>query len=209
MDSFLFFDAVILGAGDFPSHPLPLSVLRSAPYVCCCDSAAVEYVARVGVPDAIVGDGDSLPDSFKQRYADIWHHVGEQDDNDQTKATRHCVGHGFRRMAYLGATGKREDHTLGNISLMAQYVVDFGIEPVMLTDHGVFMASTCHIELPTTAGQQVSVFNIGSRHIQSSGLRWPCRAFTNWWQGTLNEAMADRVAIDSDGSVIVYLCYLE
>ena len=33
-------EAVIVGNGDFPSHPFPLAVLDQAPCVVCCDGAA-------------------------------------------------------------------------------------------------------------------------------------------------------------------------
>lgn len=104
------FDAVILCNGEFPTHPKALEVLHNAKYLCCCDGAAEECLAHGICPDAIVGDGDSLPKALKERYADIVHIVKEQEFNDMTKATRFCKNRG-PRIAYLGATGKREDHT--------------------------------------------------------------------------------------------------
>ena len=96
-----------------------------------------------------MGDGDSLPAGLKAQYADIFHAVSEQEDNDLTKATRFAIGllkastkeNGEKqppRLAYLGATGKREDHTLGNIALMMRYLRDFAILPEMYTDYGWF-----------------------------------------------------------------------
>ena len=39
-------------------------------------------------PHAIIGDGDSLPQAFKEQYKDILHVVEElSNDNDLTKAT--------------------------------------------------------------------------------------------------------------------------
>ena len=102
------FDAVILANGSFPTADEPLRLLREARYVVCCDGAARHWPQC----DAIVGDGDSVPDDLRQRLIQ----VSEQEDNDLTKATRHCMARGLRRLAYLGATGRREDHTLGNIS---------------------------------------------------------------------------------------------
>lgn len=201
------YDAVILAAGDYPSHPIPLHVLNSAKFVCCCDSAAVEYINHGGKPDAIVGDGDSMPQAFKERYRNIWHQVEEQADNDQTKATRFCAGMGFRKIAYIGATGRREDHTLGNISLMARYPHDYGVEPTMFTDYGFFKPCLDNITIATRPGLQVSVFNLAAKKISATGLQWPVYAFTEWWQGTLNEATGDTVRIESDGDVVVFVTY--
>lgn len=152
-------DAVIIGNGDFPTAEIPLAAISNARYVCCCDGAAASYISCGFVPDAIVGDGDSLDEVFKEKYRDILHIIDEQDDNDQTKATRHCLSMGFRSIAYVGATGKREDHTLGNISLIERYRNEMGIDAVMLTDHGYFVAAEGDAEFETFAGQQVSIFN--------------------------------------------------
>ena len=63
-------EAVILGNGDYPSHPYPLDLLQQAPYVVCCDGAANEYIHRGHTPDAIIGDGDSLSAENKKKFAD-------------------------------------------------------------------------------------------------------------------------------------------
>ena len=122
------FDAVILAHGDFPQAEIPLDLLRQAPFVCACDGAVNHYPQA----DAIVGDGDSVPESLRNRLIQI----EEQEDNDLTKATRYCLSKGMKRIVYLGTTGKREDHTLGNISLIVRYVQEMGIEPLLATDYG-------------------------------------------------------------------------
>lgn len=201
------FDAVVLCAGDFPTHDIPLCVLRDAPYLCCCDGAAVQAVSHGLQPDAIVGDGDSLPDDFKRQYSGIIHLVSEQEYNDMTKATRHCIRRGARRIAYVGATGKREDHTMGNISLLAYYLDSLSVQPVMLTDYGFFVPASGSRTFGSFARQQVSIFNVSSRSIVSEGLRWPSYAYSALWQGMLNEAEADTFTLRADGTYIVYRTY--
>ena len=200
-------DAVVLCAGDFPTHDIPLCVLRDAPYLCCCDGAAVQAVSHGLQPDAIVGDGDSLPDDFKRQYSGIIHLVSEQEYNDMTKATRHCIRRGARRIAYVGATGKREDHTMGNISLLAYYLDSLSVQPVMLTDYGFFVPASGSRTFGSFARQQVSIFNVSSRSIVSEGLRWPSYAYSALWQGMLNEAEADTFTLRADGTYIVYRTY--
>ena len=186
---------------------IPLAALANARYVCCCDGAAAGYISRGFVPDAIVGDGDSLSKELKEKYHDILHIVSEQEDNDLTKATRHCLSMGFRSIAYVGATGRREDHTLGNISLIERYRNEMGIDAVMLTDHGYFFAAEGDAEFDTFAGQQVSIFNFSCGKIESSGLKWHSYAYGSWWQGTLNEAEGTGVKFSADGSYLVFFTY--
>ena len=112
---------VILAAGDFPTHEVPLRALREADFVVCCDSA---YKAirneELGIRNyVVIGDGDSLSEQDKAALADRWIHVAEQDYNDLHKAMCWATAQ-FRipnsEFRILAACGKREDHTLGNIS---------------------------------------------------------------------------------------------
>lgn len=172
----------------------------------CCDRAGLTAVAHGLQPTAIVGDGDSLPDDFKQRYRHLWHHVSEQDDNDLTKATRYCISRGATRITYLAATGLREDHTIGNIFLLVRYARDFGVEVEMVTDTGRFLAATGTRTFHCRPGQQVSIFRAQATDIASTGLRWDAYTYDEPWQGTLNEATADTFTIHASGTYLVYLC---
>ena len=193
------FDAVIVANGQFPTHRIPLEVLENAPHIVACDGA-VNYVPYA---EAVVGDGDSVPEEYLDRLI----RIDEQEDNDQTKATRYCLQQGWRNIAYLGATGKREDHTLGNISLLVRYYRELGVNGIMFTDYGFFTPSNGPCLFDSFMGQQVSIFNFSCARIQSEGLRWNSYAYEQWWQGTLNEALSDRFSIDADGYYLVYQTY--
>lgn len=193
------FDTVIVANGEFPTHFIPLEVLNNARHIVACDGA----IRHVPEAEAVVGDGDSVPAEYRDRLI----HIEEQEDNDLTKATRHCLQRGWHTIAYIGATGKREDHTLGNISLLMRYFRDFGIRGVMFTDHGTFMPANGRRTFKAFPGQQVSIFNFGCTRISSEGLRWNSYAYSEWWQGTLNEALADEFTLDADGYYMVYQTY--
>ena len=201
------FDAVILGAGDFPSNSIPLTILERAPYICCCDGAGATLMRHGVMPDAIIGDGDSLDEEFKKKNANIIHLVHEQDDNDLTKATRFCLNNGLTNIAYLGATGKREDHTIANISLMLTYKNKWGISPTMITDYGYFVPAKGNNEFETFKGQQVSIFNVSCTRLAATGLRWEPYVFEHLWQGALNEATGQHVIFECNGDYIVFLTH--
>ena len=101
--------AVILDNGEWCAMETVKEWVSKAAYTVCCDGAAEKAFASGILPNAIVGDGDSLSHAMKSRYADILHLLGEQDYNDQTKAVRFLKSKGMNRIAILGATGKRED----------------------------------------------------------------------------------------------------
>ena len=206
------FSAVILAAGDFPNHVLPLRILRTAKNLIVCDGALEELLDYEIAPTAVVGDGDSLSEELKQRYAHIYHPISEQEFNDLTKATLFARSHlkmdapthTRPRFCYLGATGKREDHTLGNISLMLYYYRQLAIDPVMITDYGYFVAASGSMRFASYPGQQVSIFNATCKELSSSGLKWDIYPFSELWQGTLNEALSSEFTVHADGDYLLY-----
>ena len=206
------FHSVILAAGDFPTHVLPLRILRTADNLIVCDGALKNLLEYEIEPTAVVGDGDSLPEELKQRYAHIYHHISEQEFNDLTKATLFARSHlkmdasthTRPRFCYLGATGKREDHTLGNISLMLYYYRQLSIAPLMLTDYGWFVPASGTNTFSSFAGQQVSIFNASCKELSSEGLKWDIYSFAEIWQGTLNEALSTSFTIHADGDYLIY-----
>lgn len=202
------FDAVILANGEFPTHPCPLSLLRDAPFLCCCDGAALTAVSHGLKPDAVVGDGDSLSADMKEKLGDIFHHVSEQEDNDLTKATRFCLSKGFGRIAYVGASGKREDHAIANIFLMERYARVFHMAPLLFTDTGIFsVAHSGDNMFHSFPRQQVSIFNVSCSRISSNGLRWNSYPYTELWQGTLNESLGKMFSLQTDGTCLVFQTY--
>ena len=195
--------AVVLANGAYPSHEIPLRLLQEAEMVVCCDGAANEYISRGGMPTAIVGDGDSID----PRHRFLLHRMEEQDDNDLTKAVHYLREQGITEIDILGATGKREDHTLANISLLIEYLKE-GIEVRMFTDEGVFLPCLDHADVEgLEIGQPISIFNFGATDFQSDGLLYSLYDFNNWWQGTLNEAVSEKVSIRAKGYFLVFLTY--
>ena len=191
------FDAVIVANGQFPSHAVPLDILKGARHIVCCDGA----IHHVPSAEVIIGDGDSVPDEYRNRLICI----EEQDDNDLTKATRYCLSQGWQKIAYLGATGLREDHTLGNISLLMRYYREMNVKGMMFTDYGFFTPAYGNRTFSTMKGQQVSIYNFGCHQLSSEGLRWDCYNFDQWW--TLNEALTDTFSISADSYYLVYQTY--
>ena len=193
------FDAVIVANGQFPSHAVPLDILKGARHIVCCDGA----IHHVPSAEVIIGDGDSVPDEYRNRLICI----EEQDDNDLTKATRYCLSQGWQKIAYLGATGLREDHTRGNISLLMRYYREMNVKGMMFTDYGFFTPAYGNRTFSTMKGHQVSIYNFGCHQLSSEGLRWDCYNFDQWWQGTLNEALTDTFSISADSYYLVYQTY--
>lgn len=200
-------ETAIIANGKFPDHPLPLSYLLKAKRVICCDGAADSLIDFGLVPFAIVGDCDSVNKKIAEKYQDRLFIDVDQETNDLTKSVKWCSGRGYDDIVILGGTGKREDHTLGNISLLVEYASFIKVK--MVTDAGIFFPVMESTRINTQKGQQVSVFSIDpSIEISSTGLKYKLdhKKLSNWWTATLNEAEEKSVTLEFDkGRLLIFL----
>jgi len=200
---------VVVADGSFPSHPIPLSYIEEADVIVCCDGSTGSLVTAGYLPDAIVGDMDSLDAELAERFADRIHADNDQETNDLTKTVLWCRNCGYNEITIVGATGKREDHTLGNISLLADYSEYIKVR--MVTDTGIILPFKKSCKIETFKGQQISIFSINpDTEITSSGLKYSLagKKLRNWWEATLNEAVGDVVKLEFEGgAVLVFLLF--
>lgn len=198
-------DAVILANGDFPKHEIPLSILRNNDYIVCCDGAVDKLVPAGLHPKAIVGDCDSLSEENRRKYADIMHRIKEQETNDLTKSVKFCIEQGKKNIVILGATGNREDHTIANISLLADYL-EYTTDICIISDFGIFNAIEEDATFESVSQQQVSIFSLNPSKISTENLKYPIkdRILTNWWQATLNEAISAEFKIITNAKTIIF-----
>ena len=162
----------------------------------------------------VIGDGDSLTEDDKQTLGDRWLQVDEQDYNDLHKAMEWVSAEcGTRNSEFkiIAATGKREDHTLGNISYLVTFAEEHpGADIEMLTDYGRFTSMRGRRRFVSFPRQQVSIFTMNPDcPIDSEGLRWPLDGFhaRRWWNATLNEAVGTEFSLSTDGWLVVFQTY--
>jgi thiamine pyrophosphokinase len=202
----MLYKTIIIADGSFPENEIPLAFLRNASKIICCDGGAGNLIKAGFIPDAIVGDLDSLDSATAQLYSDRLFPDKDQETNDLTKAVMWCSGNGLKDIVILGATGKREDHTIGNISLLSEYVNLVNV--IMVTDTGIFIPYKEHVKSETFIGQQISIFSTNSETLVSSeGLKFKLSEtkLRNWWVASLNEAIEEQIELKfSGGPIIVY-----
>jgi thiamine pyrophosphokinase len=200
---------VILANGEFPTHEIPLSYLRNAERIVACDGATENLLNFGLTPDYIVGDLDSISAELKQRFSAILFHIPEQLTNDLTKAVHFCLEHGWDEITILGATGKREDHTLGNLSLLTDYVENIKVQ--LLTNYGIFTPQLQTATYESYPGQQISIFSLTPTSLFTfNNLLYPIanQSLTSWWQGTLNEAISDHFTVQiNQGKGLIFREY--
>lgn len=216
----------IIANGLFPTREDATERIVDADWVVCCDGSLGKYLnwrrQQSFVPShriSVVGDGDSIAAQWLTEASsegiDLQHvTIAEQEDNDLTKAVRHVMesaAEHIEAIDILGATGLREDHTIGNVSLLAYYAqkhpeVRFRI----ISDYGIMIPMQGHGRFDAVPGQQISLFSLTPQvPISVKGLRYPInnRRIEWWWEATLNEALEDHFEV-SGGTIIVYLKHI-
>jgi thiamine pyrophosphokinase len=204
--------AVILANGLFPVHPEPKKTLDNADNIVCTDGA-IQHTAKLKKdPVAIVGDFDSTPEALMEKYKHLVFMDTDQETNDLTKSVYWCKNNGFTEVDIVGATGIREDHTLGNISLLVTY--NKLLKARMITDFGIFIHLAQTTNIPCFPGQGISVFSLSSdTSIQSENLKFPLDGIklSSWWKGTLNIAQDDnfKLIVENNTDIIVFLKHID
>ena len=206
----------ILANGDAPRHPIPRQILSEASLLVCCDGALATARALGREPDFVVGDGDSIPPPDRESLGERFVHISEQDSNDLAKAFRFVCSHATQppsslHIAILGATGLREDHTLGNIFRLVEFTAMVP-DTSIYTDTGVFEAVRSERTFDASPGAPVSVFApIPGTAVSSKGLQWPLNgvSLASLWSGTLNRATGHSFTLCTDGNpILVYRPYM-
>lgn len=202
-------EIIILADGQFPTNPIPLALLRSGRSIVCCDGATMKLVAAGLEPTFVIGDLDSLLPEYKIRFADRLFQDPDQETNDLTKAFDFACRNGAKKVIILGATGLREDHTLGNIALLTNY--SSKLETEIYTDTGRFVSLSQSARLQSYPKQQVSIFSLTPQTLLTlKNLKYPLenKALLSWWEGTLNEALGDWFELEfTEGRFLVFLLY--
>lgn len=183
----------------------------------------------LSLPCIVTGDMDSIKPEMKGFLSakGILKPNPDQETNDQTKAFETAmdwISEDIRRrphtaaasvpdnatasyryrINFIGATGLREDHTIGNMGLLMEYaghkaVKDGQVVLRMISDYCIAFPMTGSGSFECGTGRAVSVFSPDpSLRLVSDGLQWQTEnvRFTNWWQATLNRSSKERVALE-------------
>lgn len=196
---------VILAAGDFPKKGgTAWKLLATATRVVACDSAADAYRRRFRKwPDVIIGDLDSIPPHFLlSPFSFLLVRDADQNTNDLEKAIRYCAKQGWSDPMIVGATGKREDHAIGNVFR----ALDYGCE--IVTDRGRFIPVRGKATFKVKKGMAVSIFAPDPKtRMTSCGLEWSLDEvkFKNLYCATLNRTTGTRVTLTTTKPVSVFI----
>jgi thiamine pyrophosphokinase len=117
--------ALVIANGEPPKKQRLQSLAREANIIVCADGGANIALKFGVVPDAIVGDLDSIHAEALVRFRRVpTYEDRDEETTDLEKAILWAIKAKFDHITVVGATGKRIDHSVGNLGVLAKYYPD-------------------------------------------------------------------------------------
>ena len=163
--------ALIICNGNPPPEKLLHQLWQEADYRVAADGGANQLYCYNLIPDAVVGDFDSInPEVRKKLPNSKLFHVKEQDTNDADKAVRHCLKRECTEIHILGAEGSRNDQFLSSL-----FKYSLNVHLILWTslEHMEFIHDTWKQNLPQ--GTILSLLPLfgGAQGVVTQGLEFP------------------------------------
>lgn len=199
---------VIVGGGALDVHLLHQLAANGAHLVGADGGGDVIREAGL-LPEAIVGDFDSLADPADWDARTRLLHLTEQETTDFEKALYSTAA---PVTIALGMTGKRFDHTLAALDAVTRYATARRV--ILVDEDDIALALAAPFDFTVEAGSRVSVHPLtATRFAHSTGLKYPLdglRLAPGVRTGTSNEASAATFSITPQaGDPGVWLLILE
>lgn len=157
----------LLGGGEVGPGDLNLALKRANTLV-AADSGAQAALSAGVMPDAVIGDMDSLSGEARAKIPpDRLFPIREQDSTDFDKALRSITAPLVLGVGFLGA---RVDHQLATFNALVRQAE----RPcILIGPHEIVFHAPPVLEVDLAPGQVVSLFPLSRVSGQSSGLEWP------------------------------------
>jgi thiamine pyrophosphokinase len=191
---------IVVGAGDVSVEDIRLVGTSGYPVV-AADGGAIACLEAGIVPDAVIGDLDSLGGRAALIPEGRLHRVTEQDTTDFDKCLRHVAA---PLVLAVGVTGPRLDHTL---AVCTTLVARAAMRAIVVGETDLIFHAPPRLALDLPAGSRLSLFPMAPVTGRSEGLRWPidgiCFAPAGRI-GTSNEVTGPvRLSFDGHGMLVI------
>jgi thiamine pyrophosphokinase len=184
----------LVGGGPVSATMLALARAH-APRLVAADGGADRLLRLGAVPEAVIGDFDSVSAAAQAAFADRLHPITEQETTDFDKALRSVAAPFTLGVGFAGA---RLDHGLAVLNTLARYP---DRRCLILGPRDVTFLAPPDLTLDLPRGTRLSLFPLGPVRGRSRGLVWPIEGigFTPGGAiGTSNRVEAGPVRLEFD-----------
>lgn len=192
----------LAGGGPFTARDLALCLAR-APVAVAADGGADGLLRRGIVPQAVIGDFDSVTEAARLQIPQgRQHRIAEQETTDFDKSLR-LIDAPF--VLALGFAGARLDHGLAAFNTL---VARADRRCILIGPKDLAFAAPPRLTLDLVAGEVLSLFPMARVTGHSSGLEWPIDGLDfapDGRIGTSNRVASRRVELsfDAPGMLVI------
>ncbi len=159
----------MVGGGPTDAETLSLA-LSLAPRLVAADSGAAAALAAGHVPEAVIGDMDSLAETdLALMPQERVHRITEQDSTDFDKCLTTIRA---PLIVGLGFTGARLDHQLAAFNSLVRHPRQ---RCILIGSQEIILLAPPALRLDLDKGAVLSLFPMGAVEGASEGLEWPLR----------------------------------
>lgn len=184
-------------------------------YITAADGGIKNCLSAKADPDAVIGDMDSIDQQdiralkSDPKDTDFIKYGPDKDESDAQLALEHTAGKVKGKIAVVGALGKRLDHALANIYLLAAPALIKRDIHIFSQYSDVFVTDKT-IEISGSPGKRVTLISISpyTYFISSSGLKYPLeqeRLYQSPVRGLSNAFIADYARLDITEGILLIL----
>lgn len=157
----------LVGGGPVPARDLKLALAR-APQAVAADSGADRLLAAGILPQAVIGDLDSISPAGRAALPqDRVHHLPDQDTTDFDKALRSIAA---PLVLAVGFSGARMDHGLAVMNTLLSHP---DRRCIVIGPRDLAFAAPRRLNLRLRPGDPFSLFPFAPLSGESEGLAWP------------------------------------
>ncbi|WP_077367365.1 thiamine diphosphokinase [Anaerosalibacter sp. Marseille-P3206] len=156
---------LIVSNGEISDLNILKSVIKDVDFIVCADGGTNHIAAINVMPDLVVGDLDSISsntlEKIESNNINIERYNPKKDATDTELATEYLIEKGFKEIIFMGVTGSRIDHTLGNI-LILDKLLKRGIKGVIIDENNRVYITDSELCVSREEGTFVSIIPITS-----------------------------------------------
>jgi thiamine pyrophosphokinase len=167
--------AVIVGGGEAPGEECLAHWTEMTDFFFAADWSALAYERLPRRPDAVIGDLDTMVCAAIGPDDPPFFQIDDQQTTDMEKCLFHALDLDCTEAVLLGATGKRLDHTLYNLSLIEGFAERMRL--CLANDHGtsVRIGAGERVRWDLPVGTTFSLAPLAAPALlgEVTGARWP------------------------------------
>jgi thiamine pyrophosphokinase len=198
---------LIICNSELPKKEVVGKLLKEVDYiVCACGGAnrALEYDI---IPDAVVGDLDSISEETKRKLdKKIFHQILDFNSTDLEKTMRFIYEKGLKEAIIIGGTSGKFDYALGNLSILKRWGDKIDLK--IVDDYSEIKYINKKISFEGEIGTVISLIAVGKAEgINTEGLKYNLKNFDMEFSdlGIHNEIISNPVTISVErGDLFIF-----